>query len=112
MKYGKTKFKYGMTKFKNVESKFKKINSKFKKIKCNIKHKLVSGKLHLFRRKFKRIKSSFQKMKSNLAEACPGVEMGGRGAEAYQVTEAGERRTVPCPGNYVRVYRQPALSST
>ena len=40
-------------------------------------------------------------MKSNLAEACPGVEMGGRGAEAYQVTEAGERRAVLCPGNYV-----------
>ena len=92
-----------------MKCKFKKINSKFKKIKCNIKHKLVSGKLHLFGRKFKRIKSSFQKMKSNLAEACPGVEMGGRGAEAYQVTEAGECRAVLCPGNYVTWGRADSL---
>ena len=28
---------------------------------------------------------------------------GGRGAEAYQVTEVGERKAVPYSGNYVRV---------
>ena len=73
-------------KFKMIKSKFKKIKYNFKKIKCNFKHEPVSATLNFFRRKFEKIKSNLKKktFKSNFAETCSGVEMGGRGAEAYQ----------------------------